>query len=195
MGFIRNNWLKVIPCLVVSILVFAIGTVALAQTNTFPSTLASISPPGQVIPGLLPNQQVPLTELKAELANDPLSVGYASMTHFQAAQALNTVGLTEETVNVEFIQANDLHKAVVGVEYILLTAPERDLWAALLTIEQVPVANANIRGQVLLIWGPLSTTRANLIALQTRPASRAEALWGDGAFVTDRDIEEARLLP
>jgi hypothetical protein len=145
------------------------------------------------------SQTVVISELNDELTIDPETVGYAGMTDFEAAVALNTVGLTGQTVSVASVDATLIQSAVVGSEYLALTAAQRDLWAALLQAASggagVPVIDLDIRGQVLAIWGPGTVTRANLGALQTRSASRAEFLWGDGTNVTVSEVQEARLLP
>jgi hypothetical protein len=38
---------------------------------------------------------------------------------------------------------------------------------------------------------PAGVTRTAVIALASRPASRAEALWGEGAHVSDHDVSLA----
>lgn len=140
-----------------------------------------------------------LPELKTEVLTDPQNLGYSGKTNNQIAILLNTVGLSGEVVDREFVAADVMQSQVVASEYLLLLSAERDLWAAMLqgggTSQGVPVSNDNIRTQATTIWGPLTTTRANLIALLTKPASRAEVLFGDGVTVSDHDIEEALLLP
>jgi len=144
-------------------------------------------------------QVVDLSELKTEVLTDPLALGYAGKTNYQIAQLMNTVGLSGEVVGVAYVTADIVQSQVVATEYLTLTASERALWAAVLAAGSnnpgIPVANTNIRGQITAIWGAGTTTRTNLGALQTRSGSRAEALWGDGASVTDHDIEKSLLLP
>lgn len=144
-------------------------------------------------------QEVVLSELRTEIDTDPQALGYAGKSNFQIAGILNTVGLSGETIDVAFVSADVIQGAVVADEYLLLLSPQRDLWAAVLSAGNtnlgVPVKNANIRGQIISIWGPGTETRSNLAALQTRPGSRAEVLFGDGASVTDNQVEEAKLLP
>lgn len=140
-----------------------------------------------------------LQTLRTELDTDPQTLGYAGKTNYQIALLLNEVGLSGETIDREFVMASELQGAVVGSEAILLLSPQRDLWAAFMSIAiadgTIPLDNNNLRGQVLEVWGAGTTTRSNLAALQTRSASRAEVLFGDGVVVTDNDVEEAFLLP
>lgn len=150
-------------------------------------------------PALSLDSAAQLQTLRDEIDNDPQSLGYSGKTNFQIAQILNTVGLSGETVDVPFVTTGEIQGAVVGSEYLLLTAPQRDLWDAVLsaanTSRGVPIDNTNIRGQILDTWDPGTATRSNLAALQTRSASRAEVLFGAGTIITDNDVEEALLLP
>ena len=144
-----------------------------------------------------PTIQVPsLQELRDEMDNDPKALGYSGQTNFQIANLLNAIGLSSETVDVAVVSSAALQAEVVGSEYLTLNVGQRDLWAALLMgTDSVAVRDPEIRGQVLLVWDAGTTTRANLAALQTRSASRAEALWGDGTFITTTMVDEALLLP
>ncbi len=144
-----------------------------------------------------PVVQVPsLQELRDEIDNDPKALGYSGLTNFQIANLLNAVGLSGETVDVAVVSSAALQAEVIGSEYLTLNAGQRDLWAALLMgTDSIEVRDTEIRGQVLLIWDAATTTRANLATLQTRSASRAEALWGDGTFITTTMVDEALLLP
>lgn len=177
-----NPW--VIPTIPLAVIV---ATIATLMTVGFVFGASPQAPPAQTL--------FTIQQLKAELDNDPLAVGYATMSNFEAANALNTIGLTGETVAVASVTPTDLQSAVIATEYLALIEAERDLWQALLSVERVEVRNQNIRDQVTSIWAPGTTTLINLSALQTRSASRAEALWGDGAVVTQNQVEEARLLP
>lgn len=138
-----------------------------------------------------------LASLKAELDNDPQGYEYALLSNFQAAQALNLFRVNE-VVTRENISVQELQSQVVISEYILLTGVQREGWTAILVASSdggVDVSNQAIRDQAAAIWGPLTSTRQNLIDIQTIPGSRAEALWGQGFSISAQDVEEARLLP
>ena len=111
--------------------------------------------------------------LKTELDSDPLARGYASMTDAQAADSLNAVN---RTVDTETVQGWELWGATVLTEYSALTAAQRDFWNALVGQNAISVKSAAVRANVIALWGAGTTTRANLVALQTKTVSRAEEL-------------------
>ncbi len=145
-----------------------------------------------------PAAQVVEAELRNEICLDPIPLGYSGQTFFEQAALINEIGLSGEIVDVAFVTAAQIQAEVVGSEYLTLNAAERALWAALLAAgsagNSLEVRESNIRGQVLDIWGAGTDTRSNLAAIQVRSASRAEALWGDGASPSPQDIEEALLV-
>lgn len=131
--------------------------------------------------------------LATEIGTDPQGLGYSGNSDHQIAEILNTKGLSGETIEPQFVSADELQRAVVGAEYLTLTDVQRELWLAILTAAAagergVAVGDPDIRGQVLAIWTAGSTTRSNLAALQTRDASRGEILFGEGTQVTRLDV-------
>ena len=135
-------------------------------------------------------------QLKTGLQTDPAGLGYAPLV--AAHDAIGLAGLLNDTTKGGTIiratvTAADLQGCVVPAEYAALSAVQQNAWSAILVAAAgngVPVSNANIRAQVTAIWGAATTTRANCAALQSRPGSRAEALWGDGTVVTDLDVRQ-----
>ncbi len=105
---------------------------------------------------------------------------------------LNRVSAVDNsTVTVGTVNALELQQCVVVGEYTQLTNQQRDLWNAIVTAATVGLAVSNtvIRQQITGIWSAgLSNTRNNLIALQTRPCSRVEALSGEGAYADATNI-------
>jgi hypothetical protein len=135
-------------------------------------------------------------ELKTEINTDPKGLGYAGQNDPDVADLLNTIGLVTptETVEREVINGQELSAVVVHSEYIVLSAEKREAWTVVLSAGdgQIDVSNAGIRNQIAAIWGAGTTTRANLIALQTRDCSRAEALFGAGISISHIDVGTAR---
>lgn len=139
---------------------------------------------------------VDLATLNAELETDPLGLGYATFvaagnaTHMAAL--VNDRSLGAGVVVVDSVTTTDMQRAVVATEYLTLAAPQRDLWLAILSAsDSVPVADSLIRAQILAVWLAGTDTRSNLGALQTRPASRGELLFGAGVTVTALDCSMA----
>lgn len=135
--------------------------------------------------------------LRDELDNDPKGYGYASLSHQQAAWALNKLR-AGEIVTRERISVQELQAQVLMSEYFDLSPVDREAWAAVLLSASdggVDISNQAIRDQATAIWTVGTTTRANLMAIQTETGSRAEALWGAGFIVTTDQVDSARLLP
>ena len=129
--------------------------------------------------------------LKSEIATDPKGLGYSGKDDGQIARLLTRAGLSGETVEVSVINAATAQSAVVAAEFVTLTPVQENLWRAILTLQQIPINNLNIRAQIAQVWLTGTVTRANLAALQRRSASRAEALFGEGAGVGHEDVAVA----
>ena len=134
-----------------------------------------------------------LLTLKSEINTDPEALGYSAVDTKGKALILNDASLGEN-LDPATISATDLQAAVVATEYGSLSAIQRELWMALLqstTAGGVQATNTNIRSQITTIWGAGTTTRSNLAALQTRNASRAEILFGEGVSITPQAVGRA----
>lgn len=136
--------------------------------------------------------EIVISELKTEITTDPVGLGYAGKTDKEVADTMNLVRDTI-TIDVDRVSNEGLLAAVVGSEFMALTAEKQRGWLAIMALDNVPVRNTNIRGQIAAIWGAATTTRQNLLDLQTKDGSRAEAIWGDGAKVTHLDVAKARI--
>lgn len=140
---------------------------------------------------------IQLAALATELSTDPVGLGYSQAPNVNDpadAELLNTVGLSGEEVDVGVIDGQELSKAVVMSEYVALSDVERQGWTVILSAGdgQVDVDDQRVIDQIGAIWGAATTTRANLLGLKTRSASRAEALFGRGVSVGHLDVGKAR---
>jgi hypothetical protein len=143
---------------------------------------------------------IDLPLLKTELDADPLSLGYA--IHLSpnpespqgAADLLNTIGASGEVIDVTVVDAITVSAAVVVSEFLALTDGEQGMWLAIVGRDEVPVKNPDLRAQILAIWAGGTTTRTNLTSLQSRSASRGEALFGEGILVTHEHVSGALRL-
>lgn len=131
--------------------------------------------------------------LKAELQNDPTGLGYAadwaSGNDWSLADRLNAVS-TGTLINRGMIDAHEILSATVPTEWTSLSAAEKQRYQTLTGAGQVNGLNANVRAAFNQMFGSTTATRAALVALLTRPGSRAEQLFGHA--VSDRDIASAR---
>lgn len=113
--------------------------------------------------------------LKAELTNDPLTVGYAGMTHAEAAGSLNAVPATAETGRQQDrreIPTSELFNAVDRAEYAALAPDDKSLLRGLLAMGTVNIQRGNTRATLAGMFGTSPKTRVALVALQREPASR-----------------------
>lgn len=131
------------------------------------------------------------TELLSSLQASAYSASIAVGDDNGVADQLNV--LTSATVSVGTVFTLAMQQSVSSGEYAVLSAGQRDLWGAILTtaVTGVAISNAQIRAQVAAVWSAGTTTRANLLALDTRAGSRAEVLFGEGIVVTPTDVQKA----
>ena len=117
-----------------------------------------------------------LPELKEELENDPQGVGYWGKEAGEVTELMNTVGLTNQKVSVGLIDAYKITNAVEAADFHGLSATDMNKLTFIVSAGIVDVSNQNIQHCFKVLFGPSTTTRANLIALSTRDATRAEFL-------------------
>lgn len=135
-------------------------------------------------------------QIRAEIDADPKSLGYATLraqTNGPEALAakVNETGASAETLTRTWIDTADVLAAVVGSEVTALAQGNRDLLAIVTSTTRIKTGSSTMRTTLGGIFGAGTTSRTNLQALATRPASRAEALWGEGAYVSASDVGTA----
>lgn len=138
-----------------------------------------------------------LLQLKTELETDPSGLGYAGP--WAAGDNGTLTAILNEIrpgITVEIAEADpqSVQACVVASEYAAISDVQRRAWGCIVGLPTIPVKNAAIRAQILAIWAAGTATRANLAALQTRPGSRAEQLFGAGTVVSHQDIAKSRSL-
>ena len=144
---------------------------------------------------------VELSALRSELLSDPASIGYAPYlstgTYSIITHLINAVSANSHTavsaVSVSRVGSLDLQVAVVASEYLALSGGQQALWNAALiaAVNGIAISNTTFRQQVTTVWSAGTTTRANLLLLQTRRCSRAEALFGERASVDVNAVVKA----
>lgn len=130
--------------------------------------------------------------LKNELINDSKNLGYAGKTSQQIADLINTIGLSNETVSRGAIPSYEIISALVYAELETLNEKETLQLQLIVAGGQVNVDDPKIKTIFAGLFAQGAESRDNLLALATRPASRAEAL--DLGFVYKWNIEKAQLL-
>lgn len=131
--------------------------------------------------------------LKTELQTDPQTMGYAPLiadgSDNQLAALLNALtGPGAGAVDRDILPAYEIVDAVVQAEYDPLTAAQKQQLLLITGAGQVNIRATNTRAALAAMFGPGTTTRANMLALQTRTGSRAEVLFGIGTVITADDV-------
>lgn len=141
---------------------------------------------------------MPLTiaGLTTEINADSKGLGYATLrTQANApellANKLNEAGASAEVLFKAYTPIEDILAAIVLSEFNALTAAQKTACDLFLRGDRVKSGDPNVRTTFLALFGAGTVTRTNLTNLVSRPASRAEALWGEGTMVTDAQASEA----
>ncbi len=109
-------------------------------------------------------------DLKTELSVDPLERGYSSMTDKQVVIDLNTEYLTQDR---ETIETWKIFEATTRGDYNSLSNTEKQLYQTILSMGFINIMGGNTRMSLTSMFGSGTTTRTNLIALQTQSINRA----------------------
>lgn len=134
---------------------------------------------------------VDLAALRVELQGDPQHLGYAGGDNEVAAK-LNAPS-TAIAIDRGVIDGREVVSATTPAEFLALSGSQQNLYLALTGASGgVDSANALVRQAFSTIFGSTTATRAALVALLTRPGSRAEKLWGAGTIVDDALVGQAR---
>jgi hypothetical protein len=125
-----------------------------------------------------------------ELAAELQKPAYTSLTDVTAASTLNAaIVAVERTI----VPAYELWEAIVPSEWSAATAAERTRVQVLLSMGNVNLKGANTRASLAAAFGAGTTTRTNLVALQSRTTSLADALGFPGG-VQAWQVAKARRL-
>jgi hypothetical protein len=131
---------------------------------------------------------IDLVALAAEINADPNGYGY-SLTDNAATAALLNEARAAIRIDRDVIPAHEVIDALDPAEWAGVTAQEKERIALIVSAGEVNVKSPNTRTAFGTAFGGGTTTRANLLALQTRDGSRAEQLFGQG--VTSANVNEA----
>lgn len=137
-----------------------------------------------------------LAALKAELVTDPASLGYSAggglADHKADAERLNSLA-TGRTRDRQVVATSEILEAATIAELRALNATDREMFKIILSVGTVRLDNTRVRVMLTDMFGPETTTRANVAALQSEPISRATELFD--TQVGYWDVSNARGLP
>lgn len=141
-----------------------------------------------------------LLAIKAELTNDPLTLGLTTVPADDEANA-NALNLVRVTIQVdrESIPVSEIAKAIDRDEYNAASAADRDYIKMVTSGGDVnPKSGSEVREGLLQIFGAGTESRASLNALLTESASRATQLFklgtiSTGELITPSIVAQARV--
>lgn len=139
--------------------------------------------------------------LKTEVTTDPKALGLVAMTDDAAAAKLNQVGASAEVLSDrKVLESWEVMNAIDPTEWSTVNAShtpaQKEWFDDLISSGKVDASNARIRAGLGAMFpaGAAPVTRAALLALIDRSCSRAEKVFGAGAFVQYFDVARARAL-
>ena len=133
--------------------------------------------------------------LKTELTTDPLSLGLVRMSDQDAANKLNEIPATPSAgreIERDVVPACEIFEATLPSEWTALSATEKQRYQTMLSMGELNLKKPNTRSALAAMFGAGTTTRTNVLALQTTVASRAMVLFGEP--VQFWDVARARAL-
>ncbi len=130
--------------------------------------------------------------LKTEIATDPQTLGYAGQSDYDVSVLMNTPGASGETLFKSYTPTEDLVACIVRAEFDALAAAGKTYLQMVFQAHKVKTGDATLRTQLGTLFAAGTATRTNLTNAASRPASRAEILFGENSYVSDQDIAIAR---
>lgn len=137
---------------------------------------------------------VDLQALNTELTTDPEGLGYSG-SDARDADLMNDRGRSSETLMRRAIPMGEVYAQVEWIdEWLVLDEVRREGFRQITCSEFLDATSPRIQAALEAIFGSGSDTWANLAAIATRSASRAEVLFGEGTSVHHLDVAAARRL-
>lgn len=160
----------------------------------------------------MPLTTAQLTTLKADILADPALAAQPNNSDgaFAIAAVYNTVATPDFIVWKTDVPTSVCKQAMVWTEFISRSAGEREAWQFMLSNGTINPSDANVRQGIQDIFSGAggAASRAALLAIAKRKATRAEKLFATGTgsdaspatmgFVGNlsyQDVELARQLP
>lgn len=136
-----------------------------------------------------------LAALASEIANDPLSLGYAGKTDPQVAALLNLASGAGSAAGFKnSIPLQQVAQAIVPADLLALTSLQLQQLSFIMEFSGGSFDASNANTQTL--FGTIFTGKTNTItafsALAAKTLCRAEVLWGSGTIISAAQISQSR---
>lgn len=138
-----------------------------------------------------------LATLKAEINTDPAGMGYSAVrgetkkTLDKLNFASNNVGTDSINRPTEEIDIPDIAGVIDPVEFAALSEYDKE-WVKMFINQPFDAALKPFQAKFLAIFKAGTKTRAAAMGLRSKPASRAEVLFGVNTVLTREDYFAAR---
>ncbi len=126
------------------------------------------------------------------IANTPSGLDFSNAEDPPLAVAMNSS--STDTVDRTSVTARDMLTATDGTEYASLAAARQRAWGVIMAVAAeggIDPNDPSVVSQIQAVWDA-GATRTALLALQTKEATHAESLFGDGTRLVHLDIAAAR---
>lgn len=138
-------------------------------------------------------------QIRTEIDTDPKTLGYATLKAQSngpeaVATRMNEVGASAETLFKAYTPVEDLLAELQYAEFNSWTAAQKAGVDQFFRGTRIKTGSATLRASMGAML-PTSASKTAMIALASRSASRAEALWGEGTRITDAQVADALALP
>jgi len=144
--------------------------------------------------------QFSLQALHDEIEADPLGIGYKEQDGSWKEDQI-IADLINDPANGDVVQRNhispqEIIEQITIDDWDAITAAQRLYVSLLPSLPQVDAIQngTEVRANLLTIFGPTTTTRANLIGVVQKDGSRAEVLWGEGTVISISQVGHAANL-
>jgi len=141
-----------------------------------------------------------LQALHDEIEADPLGIGYKNGDGSWKEDRV-IVDLINDPANGDVVQRNHISpeeviEQIVIDEWDAITASQRLYIGLLPSLAEIDATEngTEVRANLLSIFGPTTTTRANLVSVVQKDGSRAEVLWGEAFAVSISNVAYAANL-
>lgn len=141
-----------------------------------------------------------LLAIKAELTNDPLTLGYLAVIGANDEANANALNLVRVALQIDrlAIPLSEVAQCLSRSEFNAASAADRQWLGVVLSDGSVnPKTGGEIRKGLLEIFASNSVTRTALLGILTQSANRIDHLFragtlSQGGFVTPSDVANAR---
>lgn len=138
-------------------------------------------------------------QIRTEIDTDPKSLGYATLKVQSngpeaVAARMNEAGASVETLFKAYVPTEELLAEMQWSEFTGWSAAIKAGVDQYFRGTRIKTGSATLRASLGAML-PTSTSKTNMIALASRPATRAEVLWGEFVVVNATQVADALALP